>query len=117
MIYPHVFDGLGWKNAVALLYRVHGIPQVYLLDSQLKIVTKNLRGPQLENQLRDLLGPGDGEAAEAVDKEKSIPQLDGLYWLDFSGRQVIIMPVSLYWLSRLEASIVTLQRARTGGHL
>ena len=42
LTYPHVFDGLGWKNAVALLYRVHGIPQIYLLDSQLKIVAKNL---------------------------------------------------------------------------
>ena len=70
MIYPHAFDGLGWKNAVALLYRVRGIPQVYLLDNQLKIVAKNLRGPQLEKQLRDLLGPGDDEAAEVVDKDK-----------------------------------------------
>jgi thiol-disulfide isomerase/thioredoxin len=24
--YPHVFDGQGWKNAVAVLYRVHSIP-------------------------------------------------------------------------------------------
>jgi thiol-disulfide isomerase/thioredoxin/S1-C subfamily serine protease len=54
--YPHVFDGLGWKNAVAQLYRVHGIPQTYLLDSRLNIVAKNLRGPELERRLRELLG-------------------------------------------------------------
>jgi thiol-disulfide isomerase/thioredoxin/S1-C subfamily serine protease len=70
LLYPHVFDGQGWKNAVALLYRVHGIPQVYLLDSQLKIVAKNLRGAQLEMRLRELLGPGDEKAAGAVDKAK-----------------------------------------------
>jgi S1-C subfamily serine protease/thiol-disulfide isomerase/thioredoxin len=57
--YPHVFDGRGWKNAVALLYRVRGIPQIYLLDNQLRIVARNLRGPQLESKLRELLGPGD----------------------------------------------------------
>ena len=67
--YPHVFDGQGWKNAVALLYRVRGIPQTYLLDSQLRIVAKNLRGPQLESKLRELLGPGD----EISDLKSQIP--------------------------------------------
>jgi thiol-disulfide isomerase/thioredoxin len=68
LFYPHVFDGQGWKNSVALLYRVHAIPQVYLLDDQLKIVAKNLRGAQLEMRLHDLLGPGDEEAARAADR-------------------------------------------------
>jgi S1-C subfamily serine protease/thiol-disulfide isomerase/thioredoxin len=68
LTYSHVFDGLGWKNAVALLYRVQGIPQTYLLDSQLKIVAKNLRGPNLEKRLQELLGPGDVEAANAVEQ-------------------------------------------------
>jgi S1-C subfamily serine protease/thiol-disulfide isomerase/thioredoxin len=63
LTYSHVFDGKGWNNAVAQLYRVRGIPQVYLLDSQLKIVAKNLRGVELEKRLRDLLGPGDESAA------------------------------------------------------
>ncbi len=67
LTYSHVFDGLGWKNAVAQLYRVYGIPQTYLLDSQLKIVARGLRGPMLEKRLQELLGPGDA-AAEAVDK-------------------------------------------------
>ena len=63
LTYPHVFDGLGWKNAVALLYRVHGIPRIYLLDSQLNIVAEDLRGPELERRLQELLGPGDEETA------------------------------------------------------
>ena len=68
LTYPHVFDGQGWKNAVAQLYRVRGIPQIYLLDSQLNIVAKNLRGPELERRLRELLGPADPETAPAVDR-------------------------------------------------
>ena len=75
LTYRHVFDGLGWKNAVAQLYRVHGIPQIYLLDSQLKIVAKNLRGPKLEERLRELLGPGDEKAAKEVDQ--AMPQTGG----------------------------------------
>ncbi len=68
LTYPHVFDGQGWKNAVALLYRIRGIPQIYLLDSDLKIIAKNLRGPELERRLRDLLGQGDDQAAMEVEK-------------------------------------------------
>jgi hypothetical protein len=51
---------------VAQLYRVQKIPQIYLLDSDLKIVSKNLRGPALDKRLRELLGPGDEEAANAA---------------------------------------------------
>ena len=68
LAYPHFFDGLGWNNTVALLYRVRGIPQIYLLDSHLTIVGKNLRGAALEQRLRDLLGPGDDEAPKVVDQ-------------------------------------------------
>jgi S1-C subfamily serine protease/thiol-disulfide isomerase/thioredoxin len=71
--YPHVFDGQGWSNAVALSYRVHGIPQVYLLDSELKIVAKNLRGPALEQRLRELLGPGDEDAVQRATPEAREP--------------------------------------------
>jgi thiol-disulfide isomerase/thioredoxin len=30
--YAHVFDGKGWKNEIAQLYRVRGIPATFLLD-------------------------------------------------------------------------------------
>jgi S1-C subfamily serine protease/thiol-disulfide isomerase/thioredoxin len=66
--YPHVFDGRGWKSEVAALYRIHGIPQILLIDSNLKIVAKNLRGPMLEKRLRELLGPGDEAAAKAIEQ-------------------------------------------------
>ena len=70
MIYPHVFDGKGWKNAVAVLYRVHGIPQTYLLDKDLKIVAVDLRGPALEARVKAILGPGDEPEEEQPAKEK-----------------------------------------------
>ena len=47
---------------------MHGIPQTYLLDRDLKIVARDLHGAGLEKRLRDLLGPGDEAAAAAVDK-------------------------------------------------
>jgi hypothetical protein len=69
--YPHVFDGLVWKNAVVVLYRVHSIPQTYLLDRDLKIVAKGLHGEALERRLQELLGEGDPAAAAAVEKAKT----------------------------------------------
>ena len=41
--YPHVFDGKGWDNDIAALYRVHSIPTTYLLDEKLNIIAKGLR--------------------------------------------------------------------------
>lgn len=69
--YPHVFDGKGWKNEVAILYRVHGIPQTYLLDQDLKIVAKSLRGEKLESRMAAILGPGDEETVAALAEEMS----------------------------------------------
>jgi thiol-disulfide isomerase/thioredoxin len=69
--YPHVFDGKGWKNEVAVLYRVHGIPKTYLLDKDLKIVAKGLRGTTLQKRMSEVLGPGDTEAAAAVEAKHS----------------------------------------------
>ena len=66
--YPHVFDRKRWENDVARLYRVHGIPKTYLLDADLKIVAKDLRGARLESRLAELLGPGDEEAVAALEK-------------------------------------------------
>lgn len=67
--YAHVFDGKGWKNEIAQLYRVRGIPATFLLDQDLKIISKGLRGSALEKRMRALLGPGDEAAAAAIEKE------------------------------------------------
>lgn len=67
--YAHVFDGKGWKNEVAVSYRVNGIPATFLLDRDLNILAKGLRGAALEKRMRELLGSGDEAAAAAVDKK------------------------------------------------
>jgi thiol-disulfide isomerase/thioredoxin len=53
----HVSDLKGWQSAGAALYKVSGIPATFLLDKEGKIVAKNLRGPALEEKLKELLGP------------------------------------------------------------
>ena len=54
--WPQVSDLQGWNNSVALLYKMQSIPGNYLIDPRGKIVAKNLRGPQLEARLCELLG-------------------------------------------------------------
>jgi len=70
--YPHVFDGRGWQSAVAQLYRVHSIPQAYLLDKDLRIVAARLRGPALERSLESLLGSKTGETRSAPGATRSV---------------------------------------------
>jgi thiol-disulfide isomerase/thioredoxin len=65
--YPHVLDGLDLKNTVAVQYRVHEIPQTYLLDGDLNIVAKNMGGASLERKIAELLGPADEKAIEIME--------------------------------------------------
>jgi peroxiredoxin len=45
-----------WNNEVAALYKIQSIPQNFLIDPSGKIVAKNLRGPELQDKLCELLG-------------------------------------------------------------
>jgi len=56
LTWTHVSDLKFWDNAAAKLYRVQGIPQNFLVDPNGKIVAKNLRGPELEQKLCEILG-------------------------------------------------------------
>ena len=51
----HVSDLQKWNNAAAMLYHVQSIPASFLLDPQGRIVGKNLRGPALEDKLKQVL--------------------------------------------------------------
>jgi len=53
----HVSDLKGWQSAGSALYKVTSIPATFLIDRSGKIIAKNLRGPALEDKLRELLGP------------------------------------------------------------
>ena len=52
----HVSDLKGWKNSAATLYGVNSIPHTILLDKEGKIITTNLRGEALEQELHKIFG-------------------------------------------------------------
>ncbi|HEX7846106.1 MAG TPA: AhpC/TSA family protein, partial [Chitinophagaceae bacterium] len=56
LTWTQVSDLQHWNNAAAKMYRVTGIPQNFLLDPNGKIIAKNLRGPDLEAKLCEILG-------------------------------------------------------------
>jgi len=45
-----------WNNEVAAMYKIQSIPQNFLVDPTGKIIAKNLRGPELQDKLCELLG-------------------------------------------------------------
>lgn len=56
LTWTHVSDLKFWQNEAALLYRVSSIPYNFLVDPNGTIIAKNLRGPELESKLCELLG-------------------------------------------------------------
>ena len=84
LTYPQVFEGKSEDGSVKRLYRVLGYSQNFLLDKDLTIVARGrlhaagLRGPELAARLRDLLGPGDEQAAAAVEKETTKAEMAGV---------------------------------------
>jgi peroxiredoxin len=56
LVWTQVSDLKGWNNEAAARYNIQSIPQNFLIDPSGKIVAKNLRGPELESRLCELLG-------------------------------------------------------------
>ena len=56
LAWTQVSDLKFWNNEAAVKYRINSIPQNFLVDPQGKIVGKNLRGPELQAKLCELLG-------------------------------------------------------------
>jgi len=52
----HVSDLKGWQSFAAGLYGVSGIPFTVLIDKNGKVIATNLRGIQLEQKLKEILG-------------------------------------------------------------
>ena len=55
MPWPQYFDGKGWKNEFAQRFEIHGIPSSFLLDRDGIVRHANLRGPELDTALAELL--------------------------------------------------------------
>ena len=56
LVWGHVSDLEGWKNAAGKLYGIQSIPQNILIDSTGVIIGKNLRGEALGEKLEALFG-------------------------------------------------------------
>ena len=56
LTWTNVSDLQFWNNGAAQLYHVGSIPQNFLVDPQGIIIAKNLRGPELERKLCELIG-------------------------------------------------------------
>lgn len=54
-IWPQVSDLKYRDNAVAKLYRVHAIPQNFLISPDGKVIAKNIFGKDLDNKLAEVL--------------------------------------------------------------
>lgn len=53
--WPQYYDGLGWKNKVARLYGVTGIPFTVLLDKNGEVAGVSLRGESLARKVEELV--------------------------------------------------------------
>ncbi len=56
LTWPQVSDLKGWQNEVAQMYSVKSIPHTVLLDKEGKILAFKLRGPQLDQALKEIFG-------------------------------------------------------------
>ncbi len=56
LIWPQVTDLKFWENEVAELYAVTAIPANFLIDPFGKIIARDLRGPDLDRKLAEVLG-------------------------------------------------------------
>jgi peroxiredoxin len=56
LTWTHVSDLQYWSNSAAKLYAVNAIPANFLLDNTGTIIGKNLRGEDLYNKVKEVLG-------------------------------------------------------------
>lgn len=56
LTWTHVSDLQFWNNAAAKLYAVNSIPANFLLDENGRIIGHNLRGEDLYNKVKEILG-------------------------------------------------------------
>jgi len=56
LTWTHVSDLQYWNNAAAKIYAVNAIPANFLIDEEGVIIGRNLRGADLYNKVKDILG-------------------------------------------------------------
>ena len=53
--WTHISDLKGWESIAARDYSISSIPSNFLVDPSGKIIARDLRGPDLENMLQEVL--------------------------------------------------------------
>lgn len=56
LVWEHVSNLKFWNDPIAKMYQVSAIPATFILDEKGVILTRDLRGPQLEQKIEELLG-------------------------------------------------------------
>lgn len=56
MPWPQYYDGTYWENPYGKKFGIRGIPPMFLLDREGKVVSTNARGAKLESEVKRLLG-------------------------------------------------------------
>ena len=51
----HMSDLKGWNSIVTDVYQIHGIPMLFVLDENNRIVGEGLRGEELEKCVQKVL--------------------------------------------------------------
>lgn len=69
MPWRQVFDGKGWKNSTAVLYDVHSIPRMYLIDEDGIVRYQNVRGAALHTAVDAMVEKGLARLATLVKSE------------------------------------------------
>ena len=54
MTWIQLSDEKGWENKAARMYDVSGVPSIFLIDKEGRIIAKKLRGEALQQKLKEI---------------------------------------------------------------
>lgn len=54
--WKHLSDLKGWDSVVTDVYEIHGIPRLFVLDRDNRIIAEGLRGEELEKCVAEAVG-------------------------------------------------------------
>ncbi|RLE28865.1 hypothetical protein DRJ54_05740 [Candidatus Acetothermia bacterium] len=74
--WPQYYDGKGWDNEIAGMYRVFGIPATFLLDRKGIIRYRDLRGEDLREKVLELLAEPPPEEPEPTPSQAEPPPIE-----------------------------------------
>lgn len=65
LTWTHVSDLIGWNSPIVQVYKFTSIPTTYLIGRDGKVLAKNLRGPKLEEKIKEVLAAEEKAKADA----------------------------------------------------